>query len=100
MPKSDKLKTVAAKVTKPKKAKTAKPAKEAAVASKAAKIEKTKKSKKAGKGKKGAKTFQPIVMTERAKLLSSKVVYEGPLFRILHDKLIEPGGHHPKAKRR
>src|ERR1022692_1567382 len=51
MPKSDKLKTVAAKVTKPKKAKTAKPAKEAAVASKAAKIEKTKKSKKAGKGK-------------------------------------------------
>jgi ADP-ribose pyrophosphatase len=93
MPKSDKLKTVAAKVTKPKKAKTAKPAKEAAVASKAAKIEKTKKSKKAGKGKKGAKTFQPIVMTERAKLLSSKVVYEGPLFRILHDKLIEPDGH-------
>lgn len=25
-------------------------------------------------------------------LLSSKVVYQGPLFRVLHDKLIEPGG--------
>ena len=32
-------------------------------------------------------------MTERAQLISSEVVYEGPLFRILHDKLIEPGGH-------
>ena len=27
-----------------------------------------------------------------AKLLSSVVAYEGPLFRVLHDKLIEPGG--------
>ena len=26
------------------------------------------------------------------KLLSSEVVYQGPLFRVLHDKLIEPGG--------
>ena len=25
-------------------------------------------------------------------MLSSEVVYEGPLFRVLHDKLIEPGG--------
>ena len=29
---------------------------------------------------------------EREKLLSSKVVFEGPLFRVLHDKLLEPGG--------
>ncbi len=29
---------------------------------------------------------------EKARLLSSKVVYEGPLFRVLHDKMIEPGG--------
>ena len=29
---------------------------------------------------------------EKEKLLSSKVVYEGPLFRVLHDKLLEPGG--------
>lgn len=27
-----------------------------------------------------------------AELISSEVVYQGPLFRVLHDKLIEPGG--------
>jgi len=31
---------------------------------------------------------------EVAELLSSKVVYQGPLFRVLHDKLIEPSGKH------
>ena len=31
---------------------------------------------------------------EKAQILSSEVVYEGPLFRVLHDKLIEPGGKH------
>ena len=31
---------------------------------------------------------------ERATIISSEVVYQGPLFRILHDKLIEPGGRH------
>jgi len=29
---------------------------------------------------------------EKAQLLSSVVVYQGPLFRVLHDKLLEPGG--------
>jgi ADP-ribose pyrophosphatase len=29
-----------------------------------------------------------------AELLSSVVVFEGPLFRVRHDKLIEPGGKH------
>jgi ADP-ribose pyrophosphatase len=29
---------------------------------------------------------------ETETLLSSKVVYQGPLFRVLHDKLLEPGG--------
>ena len=29
---------------------------------------------------------------EKEKLISSEVVYQGPLFRVLHDKLIEPGG--------
>ncbi len=29
---------------------------------------------------------------ETATVLSSEVVFEGPLFRVLHDKLIEPGG--------
>ena len=28
-----------------------------------------------------------------AQLLSSEVVFEGPLFRVLRDRLIEPGGH-------
>jgi ADP-ribose pyrophosphatase len=32
------------------------------------------------------------VVVERATVLSSKVVYQGPLFRVQHDKLIEPGG--------
>ena len=31
---------------------------------------------------------------ETEKLISSKVVFQGPLFRVLHDKLIEPGGKH------
>jgi len=31
---------------------------------------------------------------ETAELLSSEVVYEGSLFRVRHDKLIEPGGKH------
>lgn len=30
--------------------------------------------------------------TERAKVLSSKVVFECKLFRVYHDKIIEPGG--------
>jgi ADP-ribose pyrophosphatase len=29
---------------------------------------------------------------EVERLISSEVVYQGPLFRVLHDKLIEPGG--------
>jgi ADP-ribose pyrophosphatase len=53
-----------------------------------------KKTKAARPGKAKAarqKLTAPAVM-EKAELLSSEVVYEGPLFRILHDKLIEPGG--------
>ncbi len=50
---------------------------------KAAKPAKPKKLK-AGKG-------QPATQ-QTAKLLSSVVVYEGPLFRVRHDKLIEPSG--------
>jgi ADP-ribose pyrophosphatase len=52
---------------------------------KAAKTAKPKKLK-AGKDKPAAQ--------QTAKLLSSVVVYEGPLFRVRHDKLIEPGGEH------
>jgi ADP-ribose pyrophosphatase len=32
------------------------------------------------------------LIAESEKLLSSEVVYQGSLFRVLHDKLIEPGG--------
>ena len=65
-----------------------------AVAAKNAKAAKPK-SKKAAKPKvkKAAKALKPV-MEEKAELLSSEVVFEGKLFRVLHDKLIEPGGRH------
>ena len=88
MPKKQNQKS-AVPVSKPATLKKAKAAK----AAKAIKPKKAEKTKKAGKSKKGAKSFQPMVMTERAKIVSSQVVYQGPLFRILHDKMIEPGGH-------
>ncbi len=59
----------------PKKQKTAKPA------------SKTSQSVRAAKSK--PKT---AAAPERARILSSVVTYEGPLFRVHHDKLIEPGG--------
>ncbi len=34
----------------------------------------------------------PPLPAEKAQVLSSEVVYEGSLFRVRHDKLIEPGG--------
>ena len=47
------------------------------------------------KSKKAQKTKAPKQQpTETAELISSVVVYEGPLFRVRHDKLIEPGGKH------
>jgi ADP-ribose pyrophosphatase len=42
--------------------------------------------------KKSLKAAAAKVKIERAELVSSEVVYQGPLFRVLHDKLIEPGG--------
>jgi ADP-ribose pyrophosphatase len=51
----------------------------------------TGKTAKAGVAK-GTKAPKKAVV-ERATVLSSEVVYEGPLFRVLHDKLVEPGGH-------
>ena len=54
------------------------------------KAAKTAKSKTA----KPAKTQRkPTAAEETAKVLTSKVVYEGKLFRVVQDKLIEPGGH-------
>ncbi len=43
------------------------------------------------KRKNPGKTPKTAVI-ERATVLSSKVVYQGPLFRVQHDRLIEPGG--------
>jgi ADP-ribose pyrophosphatase len=72
---------------------TKKEKKEKATQPRAAKATKTTKAKaaKAGKTKKTAKLGVADVATEKAKVLSSEVVYQGPLFRVLHDKLIEPG---------
>ena len=47
---------------------------------------------KPGAGKRSAKKAAKAAETEV--LLSSEVVYQGNLFRVLHDKLIEPGGKH------
>lgn len=52
-------------------------------------------TKKTGKTK-AAKSKKPqkAVAIECATVLSSKVVYQGPLFRVLHDKIVEPSGSH------
>jgi ADP-ribose pyrophosphatase len=50
------------------------------------------KRKPAKPAKKLAKAASAAPLEEKAQLLSSEVVYQGPLFRVLHDKLIEPGG--------
>jgi ADP-ribose pyrophosphatase len=44
------------------------------------------------KAKKLAKQPHTASSDERAQLLSSKLVYQGPLFRVMHDKIIEPTG--------
>jgi ADP-ribose pyrophosphatase len=53
-----------------------------------------KKSKDAGREKSAKKTrgTAEIDMRARAELLSSEVVYKGPLFRVQRDQIIEPGG--------
>lgn len=45
-----------------------------------------------GKTKERKKKTDPSTLVARAELLSSKVVYQGPLFRVMHDKIIEPSG--------
>ena len=80
----------------PKQEKTAKPRKP-----KVAKGAKTKKGPKAKaktakalkpKANKAAKALKPAAPAETEQLLSSEVVFQGSLFRVLRDKLIEPGG--------
>src|SRR3954462_12737587 len=73
-------------------------------AKKAAKTQKTSTAKVQGKKMK-AKLAKPVKLskkkhlqpgtgelTERAQVLSSEVVYQGPLFRVTKDKIIEPSG--------
>jgi len=87
---TEKAKAAPAPKKRPAKAKTAKKKAVKKAPVKAGKTVKTK-AKKAEPKKKIAK---PVVTPkpQTAQILSSEVVYEGPLFRILHDKLIEPNG--------
>jgi ADP-ribose pyrophosphatase len=55
---------------------------------------KTKKTDAKSKARKKAKNFTAKIVSEKARLISSEVVYQGPLFRVHQDKLIEPGGLH------
>jgi ADP-ribose pyrophosphatase len=79
----------AAKAAKPKSADKA--PKTAPKEKKAAKPEKAKKP---GKVKASKKKAAAPAAEEVEQLLSSEVMYQGPLFRVVHDKLIEPGGRH------
>jgi ADP-ribose pyrophosphatase len=84
------------KVKAAKKTKAAKPRKTAAVKAKAGKAAKTAKGKRAKTGKKTGKEKTqklPVGTTVgMAQVLESECVFEGPLFRVMRDKLIEPGG--------
>ncbi len=51
-------------------------------------------SKKSKTAKTASRKAKAAAAPERARLLSSVVTYDGPLFRVHHDKLIEPGGKH------
>jgi ADP-ribose pyrophosphatase len=86
-----KKKKKAAKATKPRKAKAAKSKGKKAVKPKAKKALKKAKALKKPRVKKALKALLPA-MEEKAELLSSETVFEGPLFRVLRDRLIEPGG--------
>jgi len=68
----------------------AKPA--AATGKAASKTKALKKPKPAGKPKTPTKAGLKSGTQETAKILDSKVVYDGKLFRVLQDHLIEPGG--------
>jgi ADP-ribose pyrophosphatase len=82
MPKKDK----AAKAAETEGAKAVKPK-----AKKAAKSKEKKAAKpKANKAPKALKPASKV--NEQEQLISSETVFEGPLFRVVHDKLLEPGG--------
>ncbi len=66
----------------PRKSKAASSAQAAAAKPRTARIAKAKKTPKTA-----------AAVAETAQVLSSDVVYDGKLFRVVHDKLIEPGGY-------
>jgi len=97
MPKKKKKKK-ADKAAVPEVKKAAKPHKEKKAAkskgkkaakSKAKKLKKSKEKK--VKEKKALKGLMPLT-EEKAEVLSSETVFDGPLFRVSRDRLIEPGG--------
>ena len=75
------VKPKAAKAAKPKMAKSSKPNAKKAAKPKVAKAAKPKATK-----------VPKAAVEQTAEVLSSEVVFEGPLFRVLRDRLIEPGG--------
>jgi len=75
------VKPKTARVTKPKAKKAVRTGSSKAVQPKAARVVKPK-----------AKKAPKPAPASTAQLLSSEVVFEGPLFRVLRDRLIEPGG--------
>ena len=79
----------AVKAAKPKTAKVTRPKAKKAVKAQAVKSTKPKAAK--ALKPKAKKAPQPAT-TNTAQVLSSEVVFEGPLFRVLRDRLIEPGG--------
>jgi ADP-ribose pyrophosphatase len=82
----------------PKKNKTAKaaatrkPKAAEAKKTKAAKPKPSKAAKPKAKAKKATRAPKAAVVVETAQVVSSEVVFDGPLFRVLRDRLIEPGG--------
>jgi ADP-ribose pyrophosphatase len=76
----------AAEAVKAKKTKTPKPETKKKKVAKPAKAKALK-----PKAKKAPKALKPEV-EEKAQVLASEIVFEGPLFRIERDRLIEPGG--------
>jgi ADP-ribose pyrophosphatase len=95
-----KKKKAAVKPAKPKKvksaatrkAKTATPRKAEASKPKTAKAAKTKVAKNAKLNKRKAPRLPVEAAMETAQVLSSEAVFEGPLFCVLRDRVIEPGG--------
>jgi len=94
-PKAKKARKKAKALKKPKakkaKGKKAKAKKLKAKKAKGKKAKAKKPKAKKPKAKKALKVLLPAE-EEKAELLSSEAVFEGPLFRVLRDRLIEPGG--------